>query len=122
NKIQRYPIAVKQVGWGQGFDTDSDAEQTALNKLLHLFRTEEPFLNKEVNISELSNQLGVNRNYMVSVINVRMNMTFNTFVDRYRVNYMKKYKAENPNVNPKELMKIAGFSSVKTFKNAFKRL
>ncbi len=122
NKLQRYPVLVKQAGWEQSFDTDREAEQLALNKLLHVFKVEQPFFKEDVNITDLSKQIAVDRNYMVSVINAQINMNFNMFVDKYRVNYMKKYKADNPNVKPKKLMKLAGFTSVKTFKNALKRL
>ncbi len=122
NKLQRYPVLVKQASWEQSFDTDREAEQLALNKLLHVFRVEQPFLNKDVNITDLSRLIAMDRNYIVSVINARMNMNFNMFVDRYRVNYIKKYKAENPNATHREVMKAAGFTSVKTFKSALKRL
>lgn len=122
NMLQRYPILVKKANWNESFEADKEAEQEMLNKLLHLFKTEKPYLEKTVNATDLSEKLNTSRNYLVSVINVRMNMNFNTFVNRYRANYLKKYKAENRNAKNKELMEATGFSSFKAFNDALKRI
>ncbi len=118
--LQRYPNLIKNQ---ELFcDTDKDEEQEALNKLLHLFRTEQPFFNEDVNITDLCKQIDVDRNYMVSVIQIHMKMDFYTFVHRHRVNYLKKYKIDHPFVKPDEMMRIVGFSSIKEFNDALKRL
>ena len=92
-------------------------------KILSIFEKDKPYLEPELDLDQLSNQLGISSNILSYVINKGFEKNFNDFINNYRVNEVIE-KMKNPaNVNF-TLLSIAfdcGFNSKTTFNRVFKK-
>jgi AraC-like DNA-binding protein len=97
--------------------------QQIKEKISSIFQIDKPYLEPELDLNQLSNQLGISSNILSYVINKGFKKNFNDFVNNYRVNEVIE-KMKNPaNVNF-TLLSIAfdcGFNSKTTFNRVFKK-
>ncbi len=87
-------------------------------KLIDYFEDELPFLQSDLSLTSVSRHLGTNRTYLSSVINQKMEMNFNSFVNHYRVRYAIDYQQAHPEVSQEELAQVSGFGSVSSLRRA----
>ncbi len=94
-------------------------------QLLILMDHEQLFLDKNLRITTLTKKLYTNRSYLSAMINEEMNMNFNDFINRYRVDFAKKLMAEEHrkgnHVSIAFLSESSGFGSESSFLRAFKQ-
>ena len=101
---------------------ESDAKEIQ-NKLVTMMEGEKVFLDEELSLTKLSDQIGVLPNYLSQVINERFEKNFYDFVNAYRIEEFKKLALDTRNKN-KTLLALAmesGFASKASFNNSFKR-
>jgi AraC-like DNA-binding protein len=82
-----------------------------------------PYLDPELSLSALAKELGINRNQLSQSINDGLGENFYDFVNKYRVEEVKRLMAD-PNKQNYNLLGIAveaGFKSKSTFNLIFKR-
>lgn len=94
------------------------------NKILAFFDEQKPYLNPELTLSELADNLHTNSSVLSQVINNGFEKNFNDFVNHYRVADFKQ-KAKSPEYQHLTLLAIAfdcGFNSKATFNRAFKKI
>lgn len=87
-------------------------------------KDEKPYLNPDLNLSELADDLKMNRGQLSQVINSGFGQNFNDFVNNYRVNAIKE-KLNEGSHKQLSLLGIAydcGFNSKATFNRVFKKL
>ncbi len=92
-------------------------------QLEEVLETEKPYLNANLKISDLSQRMGVAENYISQVVNAEFEMSFNDFINGYRVKAFKAMTADGDK-NHLTLFGIAeecGFQSKSTFNAAFKK-
>ena len=87
-------------------------------------KTEKPYLNPDLNLSDLANFLDMNRAQLSQIINSGFQKNFNDFINEYRVNTFK----EKLNLGEHEQLSLlgiafdSGFNSEATFNRVFKKI
>ena len=103
--------------------TNTEAE-SYLNNLLHMMETEKPYLNSELTLRELAEKLSMSTHNLSEILNTKLNQNFYDFINRYRVEEVKRRLADKGSDNF-SLVAIAfdsGFNSKSTFNTIFKKL
>ncbi len=92
-------------------------------KILKLIETQKPYLQPDLTLSDMANQLKTNTSVISQVINTGFDKNFNDFINGYRVaEYLEK--TATPQYKHLTLLAIAfecGFNSKTTFNRAFKK-
>jgi AraC-like DNA-binding protein len=94
-----------------------------LQKLEQFFITQKPFLNPEITISEVANQLNVSSKYLSQAINETLGKNFYDFINSYRIDEAKK-QLKNEASSRKTVLEVlyeSGFNSKSAFNSAFKK-
>lgn len=94
------------------------------DKLLRLMAGEQPWLEPELNLTELAHRLRTNPALLSKVINAGCGQNFNDFVNTYRVQEAQR-KLADPRFAHYSLVGVAlesGFNSKSTFNRVFKKL
>lgn len=91
-------------------------------KLLEFMRSNQPYLDEDLSLLKLSQQLGVSTHQLSQTINQKLNTNFYQLVNSYRVEEVKK-KLKDPQFSKFSILGIAfesGFNSKSTFNKIFK--
>tara|TARA_Y100000034_G_scaffold105927_1_gene134067 strand:+ start:421355 stop:422350 length:996 start_codon:yes stop_codon:yes gene_type:complete len=97
---------------------------TEVKKVADFMEEEKPYLNPDLNLSDLADALEMNRAQLSQVINSGFQKNFNDFVNSYRVEAIKE-KLNAGSHEQLSLLGIAydcGFNSKATFNRVFKKL
>jgi AraC-like DNA-binding protein len=97
--------------------------QTIQEQFEILIQKEKPYLNGELTIQDLANQLKVSRQYLTQILNVRMKCNFNDYINRLRVEEFKR-RAQDSRYDNYTILALAldsGFNSKTTFNTIFKK-
>jgi AraC-like DNA-binding protein len=97
--------------------------QEMINSLLNFMQQKEPYLDPELTLSELAKDLNISRSQLSMLINEGIGDNFYDFVNKYRVEQVKKLMADPKmkNFNMLGIALEAGFKSKSTFNLIFKR-
>lgn len=101
-----------------------DADETFIYALLEYMKQHKPYLDAELTISVLSEQLQVSEEYLSGILNGKLHRNFFDFVNQYRVDEFK-LRCTNPQNDKLTLIALAfdsGFNSKATFNRVFKNL
>ena len=93
-----------------------------VNKIRKYMVIEKPYLNRELSIYDLSDQLKISRHMLSEVINEHMGMNFYTMVNEYRINEVKE-RLKSKEYKHLTILAIAydsGFNSKSSFNTIFK--
>ena len=121
---QRVPLAaqVSTDGFGEKpTDQNLEIQQQAL---LDYLEQQKPFLNPELGLVDLAQQLNMSRNQLSYVINQGMGDNFYHFINGYRVEEVKKLieADQKKQYNLLTLANDAGFNSKSSFNKVFKEI
>jgi AraC-like DNA-binding protein len=94
-----------------------------MEKIVQFFETEKPYLNKELNISQVSVALDIPSRELSFIINNHFGQRFTDFLNKYRIEYItnKINKEYLSNFTIEAIASEAGFASKSTFNLAFKK-
>ncbi|MEO5977045.1 MAG: helix-turn-helix domain-containing protein [Chryseolinea sp.] len=98
-------------------------DQQLIEKLVFYMADRRPYLDSELSLSSLARELGINRSLLSQVINNGIGDNFYDFVNKYRVEEVKRLMTD-PRMSNFNLLGIAleaGFKSKSTFNLIFKR-
>lgn len=101
----------------------SDEELSeAFNRIVDLVNDEQYFLNKNVKLSDLAEQLSVNERIVSKSINKYGNGNFNKFINAFRVEHSKNILTggQFDHYTIEAIAEESGFSNKVSFYNAFK--
>lgn len=93
-----------------------------LEKLLDFMEQEKPYLEGDLKISDLADQLSIPSHHLSQIINDRLGKNFFEFVNSYRVEEAKKMLSD-PGKSDFKILRVAfeaGFNNKTTFNIAFK--
>ncbi len=96
--------------------------QKVISEVKTLIETEELYQKSDLKITELAEKLNTNRTYISNAINANSGCTFNSYINKYRIEKAKSLLASATN-NPYSLEHIAslcGFANLHTFIRVFK--
>jgi len=102
----------------------SEAEAAALKaELLALMTKERPYREPDLTLSALAERLDTTPHKLSEVLNAEIGQTFYDFINRYRVDEVRRRLAndEARNLNVLTLAMDAGFASKSTFNQVFKK-
>ena len=104
-------------------DTIIKPDQDLINKLLSHMEEKKSFLDPELTLTGLAKELEISRNQLSYLINEGIGDNFYNFVNKYRVEQVKKFIIDPSmkNFNMLGLALEAGFKSKSTFNLIFKR-
>ncbi|REC79605.1 AraC family transcriptional regulator [Chryseobacterium elymi] len=101
-----------------------EKEDEILQKLEE-WEKQERYLDKNMTLSVLSSQMGVNTKYLSEVINNSKGKNFNSYINELRINYIARLLKTNPvylNYKVSYLAEYSGFSSHSAFTTVFKSI
>ncbi|MBC8754858.1 helix-turn-helix transcriptional regulator [Kordia sp. YSTF-M3] len=124
NKLD-FSFSPKQISIPEDAKTaKKEISETSIEAIAALMQREKPFLNPDLNLSELASQANLTRGQLSEIINSGFQMNFNDFVNSYRINAFKSMLKEGKH-KQLSLLGIAyecGFNSKATFNRVFKKL
>jgi len=102
-------------------DSKNDVCYRAIfEKLVEYFDTDKPFLDGNLNITDVAKKLLTNRLYLSRTINIYTGRNFCQYVNYHRIRYsVKKFQAD-PQLKTADLAAMSGFNSLVSFNMAFR--
>lgn len=94
-----------------------------LNDILEAFEKKKMFVEQDITLGKLANEIGTNNSYISQVINERFNKNFSNFINEYRIKEAIRllYENENRLITIEGISQTVGFKSKSAFNNAFKK-
>ncbi len=100
--------------------SNSCKEEFILKIEAHL-KNKEPFLDPELTLKLLANQLAIRSSHLSQIINEHYQQSFKDFINSYRITKAKALLKVHPDMYTKEVMYESGFHSKSTFHYVFKK-
>jgi AraC-like DNA-binding protein len=97
--------------------------QNHLKNLLQIMETEKPYLNSDLTLRDLAEKLSLSTHNLSEILNTRLNQNFYDFINRFRVEEVKRRLADNES-EKYSLLAVAfdsGFNSKAGFNTVFKK-
>ena len=96
--------------------------QELLERVLQYTKSQKPYLDPDVNITSMSEAIGLPAYQLSHVLNKALNKNFFTFISEYRIEESKRLLALPENKQTVlEILYAVGFNSKSAFNNAFKK-
>lgn len=95
-----------------------------LDKLLSYMKEQKPYLQGDLTLQDLADNLSISKHHLTQVINEKLNKNFYLFINEYRVEVVKQMMADASN-NNLTILAIAfdcGFNSKSSFNKIFKQI
>ncbi len=102
---------------------DRETSRVFLQELTQYMQTRKPYLDGDLALPQLAQQLGISANYLSQIINEQLQVNFYDFVNSYRVEAAKSL-INIPSQEKLNILNIAldsGFNSKSAFYTAFKK-
>ncbi|MCD4691491.1 MAG: helix-turn-helix domain-containing protein [Calditrichales bacterium] len=121
--IQRKSKIKKQLAKYKTSTLDPERAEQAAPKLIHLMEEEKLFLNPDLTLKDLAQKLRIHYNHLSRIINERFGVSYNDFINQYRIEEVKQRLTapEEKNKTVLEIMYDTGFYSKSVFNTAFKK-
>ena len=98
--------------------TGLDVEQI-LRKLNSLMENEKVYCDEDLTLGRLAAELAITTYQLSQILNERLNMNYNTFINKYRIREAEKYLVEEPDRSITSISYAVGFNTPASFYNAF---
>ncbi len=92
------------------------------NRIDEYFRTEQPFLNPDFCLMDVSRRMLTNKLYVSKAIGEYSGGNFSNYVNTWRVRYSMECFRENPDLRIADLSDMSGFSTLSSYIAWFKKL
>mgnify|MGYP000601497213 CR=1 FL=1 len=120
--LYTYPDTIKEFQIKYFKNSLKENDKKRIIEKLEKFKSNTPFfLNKKVNLTELSIQTGEQKHHLSQILSEQMNISFNDYVNATRIEYAEKLLL-NPSYKNAKIIAIAfesGFNNNVTFNKAF---
>ena len=101
---------------------DSDTSQQFFQLIKDHVEKQQAFLDSELTIYQLSQQLGLSKHYVSEAINKHTGKNFHLFINEYRVAWFCNKLTNNRQVKILDLALDSGFASKSAFNQVFKKV
>jgi len=119
--LQLLSMTVKKGGYTRSLLKGLDID-TLMENLDALMKRERLYLNEEITLKDVASILDISHHQLSQLLNERLNINFNTFVNTYRVEYAKELLIEKSEWTVLNIAYEAGFNSKSTFYDAFTKI
>jgi AraC-like DNA-binding protein len=104
--------------------SDRKSITNEMDRIMIFIRTEKPYLDPDLTISELASQLDISQKQLSFLINTASNKNFCDFINTFRIEEAKKLLSDlsDENKTVLEVLYDSGFNSKSAFHNAFKKI
>lgn len=98
-------------------------EQAYFDTLERLMKNEQLYLDPQLSLQKVADQLGISAGYLSQIVNVATQQNFNSYVNRFRVARIKEMLVDSDfdHYNLLGIGQEAGFSAKSTFYASFKK-
>ena len=124
-KLHFSSVLVPEIAVSPKMEKLSEADfQRWKTRVETMMKSEKPYLEPELALSDLAQRLGTNVSVLSAVVNGAFGKNFNDYVNEFRVEAVKKM-LKDPENNHYSLLGIGlecGFNSKSTFNRAFKKI
>ncbi|WP_158586024.1 AraC family transcriptional regulator [Leptospira yasudae] len=100
---------------------NSDLKDSALKKIKVLFEEEKIYLNDELSLKSLGNQLSLRPDQLSQVVNDSYGMNFNRFLNYHRIREAIRILENDPEAKIIHVAMRCGFNSKSSFNESFRR-
>lgn len=91
------------------------------DRLASYVKSEKPYLNNNLKLSELATDLDIPYHHLSQVFNEQLQTTFFDYINQLRIETCKELIVQRPDANLLEIAFEAGFNNKTSFTNAFKK-
>ena len=98
----------------------TEADKQLMDRISQLLEEKQLFLNSDLKMADLANELNVHPNVLSSCINNARGCSFSQFISEYRVAYAKQLLREHPELKMRQVAEESGFASDQSFFRTFK--
>ena len=95
-----------------------------LNRLEQMMKVERKFLDPEISVTNLAQELGITRHRFSGILSSRLKTNFNEYINNFRILEAQRLLSDvnHSNLTVKAVSEMCGFKSERTFYNAFKQV
>lgn len=98
-----------------------DKKEELLQKIISYIESEKPYLDPDINISDLAEELAVPSYQISQILNSKLNKNFFEFISYYRIKESMEHLSQANNKTVLEILYEVGFNSKSAFNTAFKK-
>jgi AraC-like DNA-binding protein len=95
-------------------------DRTRYLQIIEYLKTTQQYTDPDLSREQVAKELGTNRQYIIDAISNNANMSFNEFINNFRVDYARDLLLSGQNLTIKKIYTEAGFNSHSTFSILFK--
>ena len=111
--IQKFSFA--DIAREEREETIESSSQDNYSHILQKIDDERLYLQPGLTLAELAQQLGTNRTMLSKMVNEETEMPFAEFINRKRIDYVRRLEKEHPELRNEELAEKAGYTSMRSF-------
>lgn len=101
-------------------ENTDNTDQTLYYRIVEYLQTTQQYTDPDISRESLARELGTNRQYIIDAISNNTNMSFNEFINNFRIDYSRNLLLKEENILIKEVYTEAGFKNRNTFSLLFK--
>jgi len=99
----------------------SQLSQELKNQLIMYFEESRPFLNSELRLNDLAEELNLSRHHTSQIINEHFDTNFFDFVNNYRIEEAKELLSKESSLSITDIIYASGFNNRVSFYKTFKK-
>ena len=105
---------------------DSAALKDAVNRsmterIIALVENDKIYLQPDLKLDDVAQMMHTNRTYIYQAVNQQMGISFNEFINRYRIAHAKRLMASDPTLSMNDVALHSGFASLSSFYRNMKK-
>ncbi len=120
NQSSSIPFVISRKEGASQEEISENTEQTLYLRIIEYLQTTQQYTDPDISRESLAREMGTNRQYIIDAISNNTNMSFNEFINNFRIDYSRNLLLKEENILIKEVYTEAGFKNRNTFSQLFK--
>ena len=120
NQSSSIPFVISRKEEASQEEISENTEQTLYLRIIEYLQTTQQYTDPDISRESLAREMGTNRQYIIDAISNNTNMSFNEFINNFRIDYSHNLLLKEENILIKEVYTEAGFKYRNTFSQLFK--